>query len=211
MSFYVESSGGFENTPPGMHLARCYQIIDLGTQKSEYDGIPKFNRTLMISWEIHGNGEDGHPIVMKDGRPFSQSNFYNLSWSEKANLRKDLQSWRGKPFNQEELRRFDLKNVLGAWCMVNVIEKENRAGKVKSVINGITPVPAVIKQSGLPQAFNTNIIFNLQDPDLGVYDILSEYIKGKIQSSPEWQKLQGKPTTAPIIAKDSYEDGDIPF
>jgi len=35
MSFYVENKGGdFESTPPGMHLARCYRIVDLGTQKS---------------------------------------------------------------------------------------------------------------------------------------------------------------------------------
>ena len=39
MSFYVEDKGGnFERCPSGMHLARCYRIIDLGTQKSEYMG-----------------------------------------------------------------------------------------------------------------------------------------------------------------------------
>lgn len=33
--FYVEDSGGkdFVPVPPGLHLARCYRIIDLGTQR----------------------------------------------------------------------------------------------------------------------------------------------------------------------------------
>jgi len=30
------SEGSFVPVPAGLHLARCYQIIDLGTQKSEY-------------------------------------------------------------------------------------------------------------------------------------------------------------------------------
>ena len=41
MSFIVEntSSGGdFKPVPAGLHLARCYRIIDLGTQRSEFDG-----------------------------------------------------------------------------------------------------------------------------------------------------------------------------
>jgi hypothetical protein len=53
---------------------------------------------------------------MRDGRPFAMFKNYTLSWSEKANLRLDLQSWRGKPFTQEEMRRFDLETILGAWC-----------------------------------------------------------------------------------------------
>jgi hypothetical protein len=33
MSFVVEDKGGeFERCPSGMHLARCYRIIDLGTR-----------------------------------------------------------------------------------------------------------------------------------------------------------------------------------
>ena len=102
MSFIVEDTGGnFERCPPGMHLARCYRIIDLGTQKTEYMGQTKYLRKIMIGWEIHGNKDDGSKLLMKDNRPFAIFKNYTFSWSEKANLRLDLQSWRSEEHTSE--------------------------------------------------------------------------------------------------------------
>jgi hypothetical protein len=216
MSFYVEDKGGnFERCPAGMHLARCYRIVDLGTQKSEYMGQVKYLHKIMLGWEIHGMDDDGTPIKMNDGRPFAIFKNYTLSWSEKANLRLDLQSWRGKPFTQEEMRKFDLKNVLGAWCMLNVIERAGQDNKTYTNVNGVTPVPAMIKQNGLPTAVNKNELFKIDEPDMEMFNGFSEHLKAKISTSPEWQKLQGKtpapePKAAP--AKPAFEDDDdIPF
>ena len=46
MSFIVESNQErtFKNVPVGSHLGRCYRIIDLGSQKSEYMGEVKVQR-----------------------------------------------------------------------------------------------------------------------------------------------------------------------
>lgn len=209
MSFIVENTGNFERCPSGMHLARCYRIVDLGTQKTEYLGQVKYLHKIMIAWELHGTDDNGQPIKMNDGRPFSIFKNYTLSWSEKANLRLDLQSWRGKPFTSEEMRRFDLKNILGAWCMLNVIDREGNNGNTYSNINGVTPVPGVIKQNGLPQPVNKNEIFNLQEPDMVLYESFSDNLKTKIASSPEWQKLQGQPERVPGSDDDVGEN--VPF
>jgi len=211
MSFYVEDKGGdFERCPPGMHLARCYRIIDLGTQKSEYMGQTKYLHKVMLGWEIHGTHDDGTPILMKDNRPFAIFKNYTLSWSEKANLRLDLQSWRGKPFSQEEMRRFDLKNVLGAWCMINVIERTGQDNKTYTNVNGVTPVPAMIKQNGLPAAVNKNELFNIADPDMELFNSFSDHLKKKIEASPEWQKRKhSDPEPATVFSGEPSED--IPF
>ena len=217
MAFYAEDSGGsFERCPQGMHLARCYRIIDLGTQKTEYMGQTKYLHKIMIGWEIHGAKDDGSPLKMSDGRPFAIFKNYTLSWSEKANLRLDLQSWRGKTFTQEEMRRFDLTNVLGAWCMLNIIERPAKTGnKIYSNVDGVTPVPALIKQNGLPTAVNKNEMFNLNEPDMVLFETFSDNLKAKIQSSPEWQKLQGKApaSTSQPQGGSSFDDtdDDIPF
>jgi hypothetical protein len=217
MSFYVEDKGGnFERCPSGMHLARCYRIVDLGTQKSEYMGQVKYLHKIMLGWEIHGMNDDGSPIKMQDGRPFGIFKNYTLSWSEKANLRLDLQSWRGKPFTQEEMRKFDLKNVLGAWCMLNIIERPGKSdGKMYTNVDGVTPVPAMIKQNGLPTAVNKNELFKIDEPDMEMFNGFSDNLKAKISSSPEWQKKQGNtPAPAPQgpPAKPAFdEDDDIPF
>jgi hypothetical protein len=219
MSFYVEDKGGdFERCPSGMHLARCYRIIDLGTQKSEYMGQTKYLHKVMLGWEIHGTHDDGTPIKMKDGRPFAIFKNYTLSWSEKANLRLDLQSWRGKPFTQEEMRKFDLKNVLGAWCMLNVIERPGKNdNKIYTNVDGVTPVPSIYKQNGLPAEVNKKELFNLGEPDMEMFATFSDNLKAKIASSPEWQKMQsGAPAQsqqapAPASAGVEMDDSDIPF
>jgi hypothetical protein len=214
MSFYVEDKGGnFERCPAGLHLSRCYRIVDLGTQKSEYMGQAKYQHKIMLCWEIHGTNDNGTPIKMQDGRLFGIFKNYTLSWSEKANLRLDLQSWRGKPFTQEEMRRFDLKNVLGAWCMLNIIERPGKTdGKLYTNVDGITPVPSIIKKNGLPAEVNPNELFKIDEPNMEMFNGFSEHLKAKISSSPEWQKLQGKaPAPTPPVNDEDEEFDDIPF
>ena len=212
MSFIVESGGNFERCPTGAHLARCYRIVDLGTQKSEYMGEVKHLHKIMLGWEVHGVDDNGKPLTTKDGRPFAMFKNYTLSWSEKANLRLDLQSWRGKSFDQEEMRKFDLKTVLGAWCMLNVIERPGTNGNIYSNVNGVTPVPAIIKQSGLPKAVNPDEIFNLQEPDMAIFANFSDNLKAKITSSPQWKEAHGEVKKA-IVEHYVSADGvdDIPF
>jgi len=213
MSFFVEDKGNsFESTPTGMHLARCYRIIDLGTQKSEYMGQVKYLHKIMLGWEIHGTDDQNNPIKMKDGRPFAMFKNYTLAWSDKANLRLDLQAWRGKPFTAEELQKFDLEAILGHWCMLNVVEKPGTDGKIYVNINGVTPVPSMIKNAGLPTAVNKNEMFSLATPDMTMFQGFSDNLKKKIMSSPEWEKLQKAPApTVVATAALTEDDSDIPF
>ena len=178
-------------------------------------GESKFSHQVMFSWEVHGEDDNGSPIKMKDGRPYSVLKTYTLSWSEKANLRLDLQSWRGKSFTQEELRRFDLKNVLGVWCQLNIMDQTSANGKTYSNVKGITPVPSFIKQRGLPEGSNKLELFNISEPDMEMFQTFSDNLKGKIESTPEWQKiiLKSKPVNETLLTSqsDSEEDSDIPF
>jgi hypothetical protein len=211
MAFIVKESGGaFESTPPGMHLARCYRIVDLGTQKSEYMGQVKFLHKIMLGWEIHTTKDDGTTLKMRDGRPFAMFKNYTLSWSEKANLRLDLQSWRGKPFTQEEMRSFDLETILGAWCLLNVIERPGKDGKMYVNIDTVTPVPAMMKKAGLPEGVNKLEMFNLDSPDMTMFESFSDNLKVKIMASPEWQKLQSSGNASTVSTSIEMDD-DIPF
>jgi hypothetical protein len=58
-------------------------------------------------------------------------------------------------------------------------------------------------------------IFQLDKPDMAMFETFHEKLKGKIMQSPEWQKLQGKtpaPTPAPAkLAFDKVDLSDIPF
>jgi len=195
MSFIVENTstgGDFKPVPAGLHLARCYRIIDLGTQRSEYEGIEKHQRKIMLGWELHGKDDEGNELVTDRGDPLAIFKNYTLSWNDKANLRIDLQNWRNKPFTEEEMRRFDIQTILGAWCMLTVIQRPGKNGKLYANVKAVSPVPSVIKSAGLPPAINVNQVFRLADPDLELYETFGKGLKAMIEASPEWQAFQGK-------------------
>ena len=115
-------------------------------------------------------------------------------------------------FSQEEMRRFDLKTILGVWCMLNIIDRAGTDGKTYTNVNGITPVPSVIKQAGLPTPVNKNELFTIGDPDMVMFETFSENLKKKISSSPEWQKRNAPQNSAPVpAALYPNQDDDIPF
>ena len=77
-----------------------------GWCKSTYSGErTKTQHKVNVIWEI-GEKRD-------DGKPFRPRKRYTLSLHEKASLRKDLESWRGRPFTDSELEGFDLEALLG--------------------------------------------------------------------------------------------------
>lgn len=195
MSLVAKDSGGegtFTPVPPGMHLARCYRVVDLGTQKTEWQGQTKYLSKVMIQFEVHGEDESGRALVTSKGEPMSISKNYTLSLAEKATLRKDLQAWRGRDFTQDELRGFELKNILGAWAMIAVAKSVGNNGKEYTNIMSVNPVLAAIKKAGLPEGFNKPAIFSIADADMELFETFGKGLKEKIMASPEWQEREGR-------------------
>ena len=211
MPLIAKDAGDFIIVPPGSHLARCYRIIDLGTQKSEYMGKEKYLPKVMIQFEVHSEDESGKPLATSDGKPLSIAKSFTCVLAEKSTLRKDLQMWRGREFTAEELRGFELKNVLGAWAMLTVTKSESN-GKTYTNIAAINPVHKSLKEAGLPKGVNELKIFDLSDPDMALFDTFSENLKNKIMSSPEWQESWGQATGPDAVMSDIKKlDDDIPF
>ena len=219
MSLTAKDSGGGSFTPvaAGMHLARCYRIVDLGTQKSEYQGQIKHLQKVMIQFEVHGEDDNGNPLVTSKGEPMSISKNFTLSLAEKATLRKDLQAWRGRDFTADELRGFELKNVLGAWAMITAAKSTGNNGKEYTNIISINPVPVAIKKAGLPEGFNKLAMFVIENPDMELFETFGNSLKEKIQGSPEWRARNGgqeqAPTRKPTNTGSGFDDmdDDIPF
>ena len=213
MSLIVENSGGgtFKPVPSGVHLARLYRIIDLGTQKNEFEGKISYVRKCKFVWEVHGHDDDGTPLVTDKGEPMIITRDYTMSWGDKATLRKDLESWRGRPFTADEQRRFDLKNVLDQWCLINVQHKERKKGGVFSNIVGVTPVPKIVRQNGLPKGHNPCAFFLVSDPDMELFETFSDYLKETIQASPEWRATAKKAPDPKSNSGFDDMDNDIPF
>jgi hypothetical protein len=215
MSLIAKDSGesSFTPVPPGMHLARCYRIVDLGTQKSEYQGQIKYLQKVMIQFEVHGEDDNGKPLLTNKNEPMSISKNYTLSLAEKATLRKDLQTWRGRDFTGEELRGFELKNVLGVWGMISVAKSVGNNGKDYTNVMSVNPVPAAIKKNGLPEGYNTTAMFAIENPDMELFESFSNGLREKIKTSPEWQARDGLTSNHQVRQGTSIGDldEDIPF
>lgn len=194
----------FKPVPPGSHLARCYRIIDLGTQKTTFNGESKFIKKVMFQFEVHSEDDDG-PLKTDKGEPMSISKNYTLSLSDKAVLRADLEAWRGREFTREELQGFELKNVLGAWCLITVTRATGNDGREYTNITGVSPVPKAMKQN-LPTPFNQVGIFYIDDPDMEMFETLSERIRQKITETPEWKSRK-----TPQPSSNFDDDATIPF
>jgi hypothetical protein len=196
-----------------MYLARCYRIVDLGTQKSEYQGKINTLPKVMLQFEVHGEDDAGKPLVTAKGEPMSISKNFTLSLAEKATLRKDLQTWRGREFTADELRGFQIDNVLGAWAMIAITKAVGNNGKDYTNIANINSVPKPMK-ANLPEGHNKCAAFYIESPDMDMFETFSDNLRAKIEQSPEWQSRGKQEAKAPSASKGSGfddMDDDIPF
>lgn len=134
-------SGEFEKCPQGLWPALAIDVIDLGEvetpfkhEKGPLAGQTKVQHQIQIVWQVDALNDDDSPARRDDGTMHRLSKFYNLSLNENANLRKDLDRWRGKPFTDEELAEgWDVEAVIGAQCQLQVIHDGDKV-KVDTVL-----------------------------------------------------------------------------
>jgi len=130
---------------------------------------------------------------------------YTVSLGDQARLRQDLESWSNKKMTAEDRKNFDLKNLLGKFCMVNITHSED--GKYAN-ISGISPVPSALRNAQ-PEGINPVNHFWLAQFDQAKYDALPKYYKEKITESSEWRGQKAKDENK-VTIEDS-DLSDIPF
>ncbi len=165
--FTKDNGGDFVPAPAGTHPAVCVELIDLGTQHSQFG---KKNQ-VMIRWELVDE-------KMEDGNPFIVGGFYTNSLNEQSKLRPMLETWRGRPFTEAELDRFDLQNILGAPCLVSVIHDK---GKAK--ISGVSALPKAMPK---PMPKNKPKAFWIDEWDSAAFEELPEGFRNMIKKSDEY-------------------------
>lgn len=192
MALMVSDTGGgdFKLVPQGTHIAVCFLVADIGLQETSFGT----KRKVILGWELP------EETVMIEGeeKPMIIYQNYTASLSEKANLRQDLESWRGRAFTQEELAGFDLFNVLGHPCMVSVIHNESQ-GKTFANVKGVTSLP---KGMNKPKPSRT---VKYSDDDMDQFGELPEWIQKKIHAQAEPQHKQA------VAAGEDFDDSDILF
>ena len=191
----------------GTYLAVCCGMVDLGAvYNKRYD---KYQDKVMLLWEIPGE------TVEIDGKeePRLLSARYTATLGTQGNLRRDLVSWRGKEFTEDELDGFKLQNVIGSSCFLNVQNKETDEGKVYTNVVGVMALP-----KGTPKGKLTvdPIVFDFDTGTVADVDKLPEWIAKQVKGSPTYEMLVQRESgnavgEEPQFSEFEEDDGDLPF
>lgn len=198
-----------ERIPAGAYLARCYQMIEIGTVKEMVMGQEKTLTKVRIGWELPTETKVFDEA--KGAQPLVISKEFTLSMNEKSSLRKTLASWRGKDFSEEEAKCFDITKLLGVACMLNIIDKPS--AKDPSVIyNEIGSISPMIKGMVCPQQVNPTFVLSYDNFEVEKFNSLPDFIKDKMKGSEQFQKLQSPAAThLPEHNEPSIDQEPLPF
>lgn len=205
MSLIAKESGG-SNIPPleqDIYEAVCLWIIDMGTQVEEYKGEAKTKHKCFMTFVVPSE------TVLIDGekKPRVVSREYPVSLHERATLRAHLEAWRGRQFTDEELRGFDLRNVVGKPCRIQTGLTSGGNTKIVGILKPKEPAK-------IPEEMEAGT-FVLDDFDGGdLPEWIPNFVKDKIAESPEYQRKtqNSTPAQSQATADESDEpDEEMPF
>lgn len=202
--------------PEDTYPAVCTMLVDLGEQYS--DVFDKTSKKVLIGWELPGE-------TLDNGETRRISKQYTASLNSRGNLRKDLISWRGRDFTPEELKAFDLNNIVGVPCMISVIHQTKADGKTYANIGGIMKLP---KGMGKVEPTTKPIIFDLDAPGaIEAIKELPDWVQERIKASETWKALVAEasyaasekapetedltPGQKQILSDIDADDGELPF
>ena len=210
MAITATDTGGkdFKKVPAGCHFAICNMVVDLGIQETTFKQQAKQQHQVYIRWEV----PDERVTYEKDGKeiegPCSIGATYTLSLSEKANLRKVLENWRGQPFTAAELKGFDITRIAGTCCQI-MVQHKTAGDKTYANITGVMGLSKDQRERARHAKSEVGVlIFSLDEPDEETFERLPNWIKEKLQNRILPPSVRTANAQAPA---GDFDDDDIPF
>ena len=194
MAIPVGQNQGFSRTlvSQGTHVATFVRMIDVGTQETEWQGAKKKERKVKFMLEIpeemvEFNGEQVPATIWTD------FNMTMGSSNKPSNLRKFLESARGRVYTQQEVENVDITKVLGHSIQIQIVHKTSANGKTYDNIQAAMALP---KGFPKPSIHHKVIEFSFHELQNGkreemlkIYEELPQFVKDTIVKSDEWKAL----------------------
>jgi outer membrane receptor for ferrienterochelin and colicin len=135
MSIIVADKGAaLTPAPEGVWQAVCCDVVELDGVETQW-GVKDM---VQIRWQLSETNED-HVDDDYGPQPHMVLRRYTRSLNQRSNLRKDLESWRGKKFTAKELEGFDLEKLIGANCQIQVMHSVADMGNVWANVQAVLP------------------------------------------------------------------------
>ena len=165
--------------PQGTHIGRCYQIIDLGTTEDKKFGGRKRKVQLLFELPLETAVFD----ESKGEQPYYVRTSMTASMSEKANLRKFIESWIGKTMTDKEASQIELFDLIGKAGMINVSHRVTDSGTYANIMS-ISPLPKGIE---CPAPVNQPLCYDTTMHNQDVFAQLPEFVRLQIMESDEYK------------------------
>ncbi len=136
------SDSKFKPHPEGQFVAVCADTIDLGERVETFAGTPpKLAKKCAIVFRTGERNE-------QTGEPVDIAREFTVSMGEKANLRKFLEQWRGKPYNAQQVEDgVPVDKLTGQPALLTVSHSVSSQGKTYANITACVGVPKQMQGS----------------------------------------------------------------
>jgi len=203
-----------ELIPEDSYHVVCYAVYDLGTHKADWQGSEYLRHEIVLIFEV----PDQRIEYEKDGEkiegPKAISKRYTFSMGDKANLRKDMETWRGKAFTSLEAADFDFEKLVGANAIIQVMHKEKKNGDKYAYIGSITKL---LKGTALKNPENKLSFFSFYSPyvdEEGFHfpDNMPDWVQGVIKESDEYDiiaNFNDDPKEEIVLTDNPETGGDV--
>lgn len=178
---------------PGVYMAVCVGVVDLGEQYSEM--FKSYSNRVKFVWALPSE------TIEIDGKQEERqlSKEFAVSTSKKAGLRAFLESWNGKTYSDDDFSELDLFHQLGKACQLQVVLNET---KEYSNVANLMPLP-----KGMPAPVSQTAFFtwDMDHFDEDAFKKLPAWTQDQIKKSTQYQKEHAPDTSVEVVDTDTGE------
>jgi len=130
------SDSKFTPHPEGQYIGVCVDVVNLGEKVQDFPGTTKYlaSTCALVFRTGETNAETGEYIDI--AREFT------VSMGEKANLRKFLEQWRGRPYGKDDIEKgVPLHKLEGQPALLTVSHKVSAKNRTYANITACVGVP----------------------------------------------------------------------
>lgn len=177
---------------PGVYMAVCVGVVDLGEQYSEK--FKNYSNKVKFVWALPGE------TIEIEGKAEERqlSREFSIATKKTCNLRTFLRSWNGIDYSDEDFLELDMFDQIGKACQLNVVL--NDTGEYANV-ESVMPIPR-----GFPAPVSKTAFFtwDMDHWDDAAFEKLPAWTQEQIKKSTQYQKEH--PSTESIEVKAQTED-----
>lgn len=161
---------------PGVYVAVCVGVVDLGEQYSEK--FKNYSNKVKFVWALPGE------TVEIDGKSEERqlSREFSVATKKTSNLRTFLESWNGRSYSDEEFGELDMFEQVGKPCQLQVVLNDT---KEYSNVSNLMPLPKGMPAPTTKTAFFT---WDMDNWDDAVFAALPAWTQEQIKKSTQYQK-----------------------